>query len=133
MLKAECRGERLDRRAKQSCQNIRAIGWFRLPGGDEITAGPELAERLNLSFSIWYHISLIPGFQKIFKFVQSQMFYRQGVLIYPNKNRTKKGRFRTFISPSSFYSDSRKNMGLHAEYFIAGHPTKTLAITARFG
>jgi len=61
------------------------------------------------------------------------MFYRQGVLIYPNKNRTKISRFRTFFSPLSFYSDSRKNMGLHAEYFIVGHPTKMLAINTRFG
>jgi len=54
---------------------------------------------------------------RFFKFVQSQMFYRQGVLIYPNKNRTKISRFRTFFSPLSFYSDSRKNMGLRVEYF----------------
>jgi hypothetical protein len=69
MLEAECRGERLDRRAKQSRQNIRALGRLRLPGSDEIAAGSELAERLSLSFSIWYHISLISGFQKFFKFI----------------------------------------------------------------
>jgi len=68
-LETEYRGERLDRRAKQSYQNIRAIGRFRLPGRDEIAAGPELAERLSLFFSVWYHISFIPGFQKFFKFV----------------------------------------------------------------
>jgi hypothetical protein len=68
-LESECRGERLDRRAKQSCQNIRALGRLRLPGSDEIAAGPELAEWLSLFFSVWYHIFLIPGFQKFFKFV----------------------------------------------------------------
>jgi len=68
-LEAECRGERLDRRAKQSRRSVRVLGWFRLPGSDEIAAGPELAERLSLFFSVWYHISLIPGFQKFFKFV----------------------------------------------------------------
>ena len=30
---------------------------FRLPGCNEIAAGPELAERLSLIFSVWYHIS----------------------------------------------------------------------------
>ena len=61
---------------------------------------------------------------RFFKFVQSQMFYRQCALIYPNKNRTKISRFRTFFSPSSFYSDSRKNMGLHMEYFTVGRSDK---------
>ncbi len=68
-LEAKCRGERIDRRAKQSRQNVRALGWFRLPDRDEIAAGPELAERLSFFFSISYHLSLIPGFQKFFKFV----------------------------------------------------------------
>ena len=58
-LEAECRGERINRRAKQSRRSIRALGRFRLPDRDEIAAGPELAERLSLSFSIWYHLSLI--------------------------------------------------------------------------
>jgi hypothetical protein len=116
-LEAECRGERIDRRANQSHQGVRALGRFRLPDRDEITARPELAKRFSLSFSIRYHLSLIPGIQKFFKFVLSQMFYRQCVLIYPNKNRTKISRIRTFFPTSSFYSDSHENMGLHVEYF----------------
>jgi len=55
-LQAKCRGECIDRRAKQSCQNIRVLGRFWLPGRDEIAAGPELAKRLSLSFSVWYHL-----------------------------------------------------------------------------
>jgi len=55
-LEAECRGECIGRRTKQSRQNIRALRRFRLPGSDEIAAGPELAERLSLVFSVWYHI-----------------------------------------------------------------------------
>jgi len=51
-LEAECRGERIDHRAKQSRQSVRAIGRFRLPDRDEIAAGPELAERFSLSFSV---------------------------------------------------------------------------------
>jgi hypothetical protein len=49
---------------------------------------------------------IISGFQKFFKFVRSQMFYRQGMTIYPNKNRTKMSRINTFFSPSDFYYDS---------------------------
>ena len=58
-LEAEYRGERIERRAKQSQQSVQVLGRFRLPDRYEIAAGPELAERLSLSFSIWYHLSLI--------------------------------------------------------------------------
>ncbi len=114
-LEAECRGESFDCRAKQSRQSFQMLGGFRFPGRNEITAGPEFAERLSLFFSIWYHLSMIPIFQKFFKFVLLQMFYRQGMPIYPNKNRTKIGRIRTFFPTSSFYSDRSKNMGLHMQ------------------
>jgi hypothetical protein len=59
-FQAECRGERIDGRAKQSPQSFQALGRFWLPDRDEIAAGPELAERLALSFSIWYHL-YFPG------------------------------------------------------------------------
>jgi hypothetical protein len=55
-FEAECRGKSIDRRAKQSRQNVRVLGRFRLPDRDEIAAGPEFAERLNLSFCIWFHL-----------------------------------------------------------------------------
>jgi hypothetical protein len=55
-LDAECRGERFDCRANQSCQSFQTLGRFRLPGRDEIAAGSELAKRLSLSFSIWFHL-----------------------------------------------------------------------------
>ena len=47
------------------------------------------------------------------------MFYRQGMTIYPNKNRTKISRISTFFSPLGFYSDSPQNMGRHIEYFAS--------------
>jgi len=53
------------------------------------------------------------GFQLFVEFIQSQMFYRQGTSIYPNKNRTKLSLIRTFFLTLNFYSDSYKNMGLH--------------------
>ena len=52
------------------------------------------------------------------------MFYRQGMTIYPNKNRTKISRISTFFSPSIFYFNSGKNMGLHVKYFIVGRTDK---------
>ena len=72
---------------------------------------------------------------RFFKFVLSQMFYRQGVLIYPNKNRTKISRIRTFFPPRSFYSDSCKNMGLQRGIFCRGSSiprTKTALVIPFF-
>ena len=68
---------------------------------------------------------------RFFKFVHSQMFYRQGSLIYPNKNRTKICRIRTFFPTLSFYSDSCKNMGLHVEYFAVGRSGKDVGFKRR--
>jgi len=68
-LQTESRGECIDRRSQQSGRDVPSFGRFRLPGRDEIAAGPELAERPALFFFVWYHFSLIPGFQKFFEFV----------------------------------------------------------------
>jgi len=59
-FQAECCGESLDRRAKQSRKGFQTLGGFWHPGYDEITAGPELAQRLGLSFSIWFHLLFQP-------------------------------------------------------------------------
>jgi len=52
--------------------------------------------------------------------------------IYPNKNRTKTGRIRTFLPALIFYSGSRKNMGLQVKKFTDWQVAKYAGFERRF-
>jgi len=101
-LKAESRGECIDRRSQQSGQDVPLFGRFRLPGCDEVAARPEFAERPGLFFFVWYHFSLIRWLSKILRICLVANVLSAVCANLPKQKPNKNKPFQDFFFPFDF-------------------------------